>query len=283
MKIPLYCRTAAAHAEQVIRELAITKLPVDPFLIAKERQIEVQPKPSPSPGISGFLMKVGDAFAIMYATHIKNEGFIRFTVSHELGHYFLPGHPEKLFPTGQGTHQSRSGFVSRDQTEEEADHFAASLLMPTSLFDEAMNDAGQGFAAIENLASLCKTSVTSTAIRFATRSPDPVAVVVTNGSKIEYCFMSEVIRDLPGINWIRRGEILPSATATHAFNKDKSKVAAGAKAEAWTTLDLWFDGAPEIEMKEDVVGLGSYEKTLTVLFTDQPIEAEDDDQADYDD
>ena len=276
MRIPLHCRTAAAHAEELVRTLKFAALPIDPFAIAKDRQIEVQPKPSSSPGISGFLVKVDDTFGIMYATHIKNEGFIRFTVAHELGHYFLPGHPEKLFPNGGGTHQSRSGFVSRDQTEEEADHFAASLLMPSHLFMQALDGAGEGFAAIDSLASLCKTSITSTAIRFATHSPDPVAIIVSNGPKIEYCFMSEVIRDLPGINWIRRGELVPKGTATHSFNADKSSVAAGAKAEAWTTLDLWFDGAPQIDMKEDVVGLGTYERTLTVLFTDEALDNEED-------
>jgi hypothetical protein len=282
MKLPLHCQTAASHAEDLVRRLGITGLPVDPFLIAKQHDIEVQPKPAPSPGISGLLMKVGDAFGIIYATHIRNEGFIRFTVAHELGHYFLPGHPEKLFPSGEGTHQSRSGFVSRDQTEEEADHFAAALLMPTSLFDEALNSAGEGFAAIESLAALCKTSITATAIRFATHSPDPVAVIVSNGPTIEYCFMSEVIRELPRISWIRKGEQVPRGTATHAFNKDQAKVNSGDRAEAWTTLDLWFDGAPEIDMKEDVVGLGTYEKTLTVLFTDEAFDDEDD-SADFDD
>lgn len=280
MKVPLHCRIAAGHAEELVRELGITSLPIDPFAIARKHEIEVRPKPSSSPGVSGFLVKAGDVFGIMYATHITNEGFIRFTISHELGHYFLPGHPTRLFPSGQGMHQSRSGFVSRDQVEEEADHFAASLLMPTHLFDDAMNDAGEGFAAIESLASVCKTSITSTAIRFATRSPDPVAVIVSNGPKIEYCFMSEVLLGLSGLNRIRKGELLPSGTATYAFNRERANVLAGAKAEAWTTLDLWFDGAPQIDMKEDVVGLGTYEKTLTVLFTDEAIDEDEDDSDD---
>jgi len=33
--------------------------------------------------------------------------------------------------------------------------------------------------------------------------------------------------------------------------------------------------APAVEMEEDVVGLGSYGKTLTVLFTDEDLEPED--------
>jgi len=42
-------------------------------------------------------------------------------------------------------------------------------------------------------------------------------------------------------------------------------------------LDDWLEGAPRIELKEDVIGLGHYGKTLTVLHTDQAIEPEDPD------
>ena len=282
MRTSLHCRTAAHHAEELISKLDVSSLPVDPFAIAKDYDIEVQSKTSSSPGVSGFLVKVGDVFGIMYATHIKNEGFIRFTVAHELGHYFLPGHPEKLFPDGHGLHESRSGFVSRDQTEEEADHFAAALLMPTGLFKNALEEAGEGFAAIDRLASLCKTSITATAIRFAIQSPDPVAVIVSTGQTIDYCFLSDALSEIRGMDWIRKGELVPTKSETHSFNTDKTKVTAGAKAQAWTSLDLWFDGAPEIEMKEDVVGLGTYQKTLTVLFTDEPI-ADEEEPEDSDD
>lgn len=275
MKIPLYCQTAAGHAEKLVHEHGLVALPIDPFAIARDHEIEVRPKPSPSAGISGFLIKVGDTFGIMHATHIRNEGFIRFTVAHELGHYFLPGHPAKLFPHGQGTHESRSGFVSRDQTEEEADHFAAALLMPTRLFTEALADAGEGFPAIDYLASLCKTSITATAIRFAIHSPDPVAVVVSSGRTIDYCFPSEVLRDIRGMNWIRKGDLVPPRSETSVFNTDKAEVEGGARAEAWTSLDAWFDGAPAIEMKEDVIGLGTYGKTLTVLFSSNAIDTEE--------
>lgn len=282
MKGPLHCKAAAGFAEKLVRELGLSTLPIDPFAIAKRHDIEVRPKPSSSPGISGFLMKVDDSFGIMYATHIKNEGFIRFTIAHELGHYFLPGHPEKLFPGGRGSHESRSGFVSRDRTEEEADHFAAALLMPTGLFKNALEEAGEGFAAIDRLAKLCKTSITATAIRFATQSPDPVAVIVSTGRTIDYCFLSDALSEIRAMDWIRKGELVPTKSETHSFNTDRARVTSGAKTQAWTSLDLWFDGAPELEMKEDVVGLGTYEKTLTVLFTDEAI-ADDEESEDSDD
>lgn len=52
------------------------------------------------------------------------------------------------------------------------------------------------------------------------------------------------------------------------------------RAEGSSYLDDWFDGAPQVEVNEDVVGLGSYGKTLTVLFTDEDLEDEDDDEDD---
>jgi len=44
-------------------------------------------------------------------------------------------------------------------------------------------------------------------------------------------------------------------------------------------LDDWLEGAPCVEVKKDAVGLGQYDKVLTVLFTDEPIEPEDPDDA----
>lgn len=266
---------AESEAERVVSDHPFTELPVCPFTIAAKAEIIIQPKPSDQPGVSGFLMRVGNTFGIQYAAHIANDGFIRFTIAHELGHYFLPGHPDKLFPAGDGLHRSRSGFISGDPLEREADHFASALLMPEKLFRRAINRAGQGFPAIEALASLCATSITATAIRYTRYTDDPVAVIMSTGNRIDYCFMSQRIRDLRGITWIKKGSLLPSHTATARFNRDPSNINDARREEGACALDDWFDGAPDVEVNEDVVGLGSYGKTLTVLFTDEDLEEED--------
>ncbi len=128
---------AELQAHEVISKLQISSLPVDPFAVADRRNIAHQEKPSLAPGISGCLMKVGDAFGILYSSRFASEGFKRFNVSHELGHYFLPGHIDALFGAGQQFHQSEGGFTSDDKYEREADSFAASLLMPKLLFKAA--------------------------------------------------------------------------------------------------------------------------------------------------
>lgn len=273
-------RAEAEHtAAQVVKECGYTTLPICPFEIAKKHDIHVDAKPSSKPGVSGFLMRVGNAFGIRYAQHIQNDGFIRFTVAHELGHYFLPGHAEQLFPNGDGIHASKSGFISGNSLERQADSFASALLMPDHLFRKAVDNAGGGFSAIEKLAKQCRTSITSTAIRFTQFTDEAVAVIVSSGQQIDYCFMSGRIRDLRGITWIRKGDTLPNGT-TRTFNADASNIEETRQEEGSCFLDDWFDGAPQVEVNEDVVGLGSYGKTLTVLFTEEALEDDEDDEDD---
>lgn len=47
-----------------------------------------------------------------------------------------------------------------------------------------------------------------------------------------------------------------------------------------TTLADWFDGSSQIRLDEEVVGLGSFDYTLTVFSSDALAEDPDDDEAD---
>jgi hypothetical protein len=256
---------ATLAAEKLIRTLPGATLPIDPIAIARDKGVEVVAKPAQDAGVSGMLIRVGQEYAIAYATHIDNEPFQRFSVGHELGHYCLPGHPEAVLgPTG--VHQSRADFRSTNRYEIEADRFSAGLVMPRHLFSPAVARAGQGFAAIETLAQLCKTSLHATAIRYTQCSPDPVAIVISTGDRIDHCFMSDELKTLDGIDWIRKREAVPRGTATYAFNQDASSVVAGARADGTSNLQHWFGGTYDVEVTEDIVGLGSYGRTLTVLY-----------------
>src|SRR3546814_42737 len=125
--------------------------------IAKSRDIVVQAMPENDPGVSGMLLRHDMNFGILYATHIPIEGFQRFSIAHELGHYFLDGHIDHLF-NGSDFHASQAGFVSQDPYEREADHFATGLLMPEKLFRRAMGRYDDGLDAIERLANDCSKS-----------------------------------------------------------------------------------------------------------------------------
>lgn len=255
----------ALTAEQLIKGWRITALPIDPFAVAMDRGITVVAKPASSAGVSGMLLRVDSEFAIAYATHIANEPFQRYSVAHELGHYFMPGHVDAVLDAN-GMHESRAQFVSKDRYEMEADGFAAGLLMPRHLFFPALEKAGQGLAAIEGLATLCKTSLHATAIRYAQCTRDPMAVVVSTGNQIDHCFMSESLKGLDGIDWLRKREALSRNVPTLAFNQDAENVRRAVRIEETSNLQDWFGGRRSIEISEDVIGLGAYGKTLTVLY-----------------
>ena len=89
----------------------------------------------------------------------------RFTIGHELGHYFIDEHRNALIK-GAGRHLSFNEFQSDELAEHEADLFASHLLMPTRAFTTAISKIPQGIPDILNLKQRFETSITSTALRY---------------------------------------------------------------------------------------------------------------------
>ncbi|KGX66885.1 hypothetical protein Y027_263 [Burkholderia pseudomallei TSV5] len=261
-------RDAEQVAEKIVRDEGLT-LPIDVLSLAATRGIHVVAKPVSAQGVSGMLIRSGEQFAIAYATHIRSEGFQRFSIAHELGHYFLEGHPEAVFRGGD-IHESRAGFAAFDQYELEADHFAASLLMPSHLFDAAAGRYSDGLEAIKGLAEDCKTSLTASAIRYAQLAEAAVAIVVSHGSTIDYCFASDSIRRTKGYRHLNKGSVLPRSSLTRDFNQEQENIASATEDSDSTELNLWFHTDDEIVASEEVIGLGDYGKTLTVITADIP-------------
>lgn len=209
---------------------------------------------------------------------MDSEGFKRFSVGHEVGHYRLPGHIEAVLDE-RGQHVSRAGFQSASQYEQEADQFSAALLMPTRLVSPIIRGAGEGLGAVEAIADRCETSLEAAAIRYTQLCLDPVAVIRSEGSTIDYAFMSNSLRVFPDLDWIRHGAPLPRGSATYAFNKVPDNVRGGRRATGECALQDWLGGPHRQQINEEITGLGGYGKTLTVLSgMEPPDEVEDDDE-----
>ncbi len=254
-------------ADDVIQGQAIFALPVDPFQIARNKNIILEKKSDLEKGVSGMLIRVGEEYAIAYRDDITNEGYKRFSVAHELGHYFLPEHPESVFDNN-GIHNSKAGFNSDDKYEKEADCFAAALLMPDNLFEQEMYKTDDGFEAVEMLSNCCKASLEATAIRYIRKTSIVAAVIRSQNDRIDYCFMSDSLRNIDSFTWIKKGDFLPKETETFLYNKDKNKTRSSHQISNDTNLDIWFDGCRSIYAIEEVIGLGEYGKTLTIITLD---------------
>lgn len=254
---------ARLEAESFLQELEIDSLPIDPFEIARRCEIELQPMPATSNGCSGMFFHINGQFGICYPTHIDNEGFVRFSVAHEIGHYRLPGHYEAVVDE-RGQHKSNALASNGNEYEKEADAFAATLLMPKTPFTKAMRQAGDGLAAIEKLAEICGTSIEATAIRYKDLTSEPLVVIRSKGDTIDYASMSSAFMELPNLTWIKKNTKLPSDTLTAQFNKDVSRVQAAEKDTDTCDLETWYGGCSQ-KIVEEVIGLGEYGRTLTIL------------------
>lgn len=267
--MPLLGRTIIQNtAEKIAAEAGYDSLPVCPKDIAEKHDILVQAKPDAAKGCSGMLVRMGQNFGILYATHVRNEGFQRFSIAHELGHYFLPGHPDAVLK--HGIHQSQAGFVARDRYENEADIFAASLLMPANLFKSAMRQTDDGLEGVIALATAAKTSLTATAFRVAELTKDAVAVVISEGATVVSCGYSDKIKNLAGrgsMPWLY-GKPIPTGTLTARFNAEPARVAAAEREECAIDMADWFGLGAGVRGTEEVIGLGGYGRTLTMIRCD---------------
>ncbi|WP_298905114.1 ImmA/IrrE family metallo-endopeptidase [uncultured Aliiroseovarius sp.] len=259
---------ARRQGELKAKEMGFDCFPVDPFAIAEAEDIMVEPKPPDQVGVSGGIIFYGNDVGIFYATNIDSDGFRRFTVAHELGHYFLDGHPEEIQKTAP-IHISKAGFSEGSSSIElEADHFASGLLMPSRLVSNVIGTSRAGLDAIINLGDRAECSLTASAIRAAECCDYPMAVIVSSGDKVAYAFLSDSFKKLDKLTFLRKGAPLPDSL-TREFNRKPNNIASGQTECGQTTLANWFSCTRRLPLDEEVVGLGSYGFALTVLSSDQ--------------
>lgn len=269
---------ATQLGEKIAADAGYAAFPINPTKIAESKGIIVEAKPADVKGVSGALIFANSDVTLVYSNEYNNKGFENFCIAHELGHYFLPGHPEEIAKAG-GVHFSRADFTQNTSIELEADHFASGLLLPSKLTADFLLQSQIGLQGIIRLADSARCSRTAAAIRTGECCEYPVAVIVSQGEHIAYAFLSENFKKLGKLAFLKKGTPLPN-TATRRFNTNPMNVQRAEQECASTNLSVWFADAPKIKLDEEIVGLGNYGFTLTVLSSDDlptdPDEEEDD-------
>lgn len=273
-------KMATQRGEKIAEEFGFDQFPIKPREIAKARDIVIQAKPAEVKGVSGAIIFAGDSATIIYSTEYDNAGFENFSISHELGHWFLPGHPQEIMKGG-GAHMSRANFTQNSSIELEADHFASGLLLPSHLTRKLLSNNQIGLDGILKLADTAHCSITAAAIRAAECGAYPMAIIVSKGDEIAYAFTSESFKNLGKLAFLRKGTPLPIG-ATRRFNANAASISRAERAVDETDLATWFDGSGKIVLDEEIIGLGKYGYTLTVLTSEElpenPLEEDDEDE-----
>lgn len=280
---------ARRAANELLDELNLSSAPIDPEWIAIAKQLMFEERNDFPEGVYGALFRSGNSFGILVSQSCPSEGHRRFTIAHELGHYHLPGHVDRLFPfSGDGNAVSVGGHFrgNRDRFEVEADYFANELLMPERLIRPVMRTVGGGLCAINALAETFRTSLSAAAIRYSTSTGDPVAVIISKDGVIEWTSVSAPLWDH---RWARvplRGEWAPHGSGTRRLSLAQDRVRRGEEDGESMLLCEWLHNAPrDVEVLEEAIGLGSYGRVLTILIPKdlRDPEYEDDDESAPDD
>ena len=246
-------------ADDVVAAFGIT-VPIDLNRIAREEGILLAEGDYGEEfhGRIEYLAEV-DAFVVYHPRCLSNHypSRVRFSICHELGHFYIPHHREILL-SGKA-HYSLEGFRHKNDIERQADIFAAALLIPTRLLREKLGRRGfLSLSQILGLADDCKASAQATAFRYTRFAKEPHLALVSENGKVLYGFASDEARAWG--YWRLRDIAVPEASPTSRAS------AASGIVEDKTVVANWF---PELgkhaELWEEAVQLGSSTRVLTLL------------------
>lgn len=103
----------------------------------------------------------------------------RFSIAHELGHYFISEHHENIVNGNLRYHPSKFEINRKNLIEEEADYFAACLLMPSKKFKTACYKKPFSLELIEKLSNDFNVSRLSTLLRFADQDAGTFPIMIS--------------------------------------------------------------------------------------------------------
>ena len=150
----------------------------------------------------------------------QNSARGRFTLAHELGHYFIDNHRKGLKRGILKPHGSFN-FKGKDKAiEREADYFASCLLMPEDKIQAECARVKFSFNMIENIAQKFCVSLTAAAIRFSEVGNHPIMIVFCEDSVVKWKWYSE---DFPFKYLAQKHPTLPEESLAFEFFQFKQR------------------------------------------------------------
>jgi Zn-dependent peptidase ImmA (M78 family) len=282
---------AGQQADAIVRRLGLSA-PIDPLTIANEEHPLLRAGGRDfADRFDGKLRYITErrCFVLMYNTKYDaacspgtHHPRTRFSIAHELGHYFIDRHHAYLAHGGH-SHASINEFRSKLNIEREADAFAASLLLPSHLVKPIINQAELSLARLDGIASDFETSLVSTAIRSVQLSHFPCALAGIRDGSVMWMFPSKSLIDA-GI-YPAKGSLLHNARKPWT----EFQVGVATRSEGEGRVRDWFktyerDELDQIYVTEEYIPVRTLGTLLVLLtmdesdvFTDEDPEYEDED------
>lgn len=265
--------TRAADIAELAQEVSVARYPcgrVDPAAIAASLGITLSFN-NYADSFDGMLEHRSGRFHIyvnLGRVGRKDSPRSRFTVGHELGHYYIDDHRLALASGRAPAHKSFCEYRSKSVVEAEADHFSSNLLLPRPRFLEQARRYSVGLPGIVKIAEYFGTSITSTAIRYASLDVSPCAVIKWDDLAFGWKWLSRGTFEARLFKTIESADQLPKDCPT--ARALRGEAAPKGYFEAGTTVAAWYkavaaDGNRNTLLMEQAMQLGQY-GVLTFLF-----------------
>jgi Zn-dependent peptidase ImmA (M78 family) len=218
----------------------------------------------------GQLVHLSKKFYIILNTDLLSNtesGRVRFTIAHELGHFFIDGHRAKL---ANGISLSFKGDLNEGDSKKmeiEANHFAAHLLMPKKRFSNMANKLEPGLRGIFLLKTKFDTSIESTVKHYVNLNLSSSIMIKWKADyTLHYAWYTISFSQLTGI----KGYAPVKIDTEHLREQVKLiKVNGGDYTESATSISRWIStinpGGPILGL-EQTVKLGEFGGITLLTF-----------------
>ena len=191
----------------------------------------------------------------------KKSGRGRFSLAHELGHYLIDEHHEDIRTGKLKPHPSFLKNTQIDVYENEADYFAANILMPKDKFYNACGGRSFNWNLIQDLSNKFETSRLATLIRFINVIQHEVFVISSENSIIKWFIISD---DFPKMKHkFKRGGKLPKNALANKHAIGISNIIEDSLSDDW--FETW-GGKSERDMYEQCYHAEAYNQIITLLW-----------------
>ena len=265
---------ATRLAEDLVSDLGLSTPPIDPLAIAAgEKPLLVAKGGDVGELFDGQLEYHGskNRFVLLFNTKYdrgasEHHPRTRFSIGHELGHFYLPEHRSYLEGGGEW-HGSRSEFRADAGIEREADAFAAGLLLPRQLLMARVRGRELTLRLLDQIVESFETSRVATAWRCVDVTDQPCALFAIRDGRVAWRQVSEMAIKAgcyPSQDRHLRSD--GARDAWGAFERGSAQ-----EAEKETLLGSWFETYERRDLDEVVVTEQFIPvpvmKTLLILIT----------------
>lgn len=258
--------TPEEHAKYLIDEYCIKSfdnLDLEAIAWAEFLAIEIKPMQTHSGRI-----RFEDGYGVISLKNsFKEPGQKRFTLAHELGHYFVERN--SILRKFNCSSNDLMSFKFGNIFEKKANEFAAELLMYKPWFGDFIRNREIDMNLIKDIANHFGVTLSAAALRYSLIGKYPIAVIMSRKEKPTDKYgkvMWSSISEYFPLKWIPNGlEVGKDSPAADYYKGESMQEGADlVQASAWFSKDFHCDNS---YLWEENIAMPNYESVLTILWT----------------